>query len=191
MISTARPWAFSALILLSGCGAADGGESNVTDSGSAGNQAVATPTVGEAVTPAPARSPVHTLTADGIEPGITLGMKQADAVAAASGAFGPAGKTEHNDECGEGPMDFTSFGDLQLAFQDGKLAGWSLSGTKPDLRTKSGLTVGSARSALEGVDIDEGSSLGPEFDADGVGGVLDENGAKVVALWAGDTCQFR
>jgi hypothetical protein len=41
------------------------------------------------------------------------------------------------------------------------------------------------------VDIDEGSSLGPEFDADGVGGVLDENGAKVVALWAGDTCQFR
>lgn len=88
-------------------------------------------------------------------------------------------------------MDFVSFGGLQLAFQDGKLAGWSLSGTVPALRTKSGLTVGSPRRALGAIEIDEESSLGPEFEADGIGGVLDEEGEKIVALWAGYTCQFR
>lgn len=88
-------------------------------------------------------------------------------------------------------MDFVSFGGLQLGFQDGKLAGWSLSGTEPALRTKSGLTIGSPRSALGGLALDEESTLGPEFDADGVGGLLDENGTKVIALWAGLPCQFR
>lgn len=193
MINAARSSAYFALIFLIGCGGADGAGSN--DLASADNRAAveASPAAGESAPARPAATEerVRVLAGDGIDPDIRLGMKQADAVAAASSAFGAAGKTEHNDECGEGPMDFVSFGTLQLAFQDGKLAGWSLSGTKPELRTKSGLTVGSPRSALGGAEIDEESSLGPEFEAEGVGGVLDEKGEKVLALWAGDTCQFR
>ena len=195
MTSAVRPSAYLALIFLVGCGGADDSGSNTMGQTPVDNRAVASavPAPGEEETarPAPAEARAYTLAANGIEPGIAFGMKQADAVAAATAAFGPAGKTEHNDECGEGPMDFTSFGGLQLAFQEGRLAGWSLSETTPALRTKSGLTIGSPRSALGKLEIDEESSLGPEFDSSGVGGILDEKGEKVLALWAGDTCQFR
>ena len=88
-------------------------------------------------------------------------------------------------------MDFVSFGDLQLAFQDGRLAGWSLGGARPALRTAEGLTVGSPRSALGEAEIDEESTLGPEFELAGIGGILDQQGRTVEALWAGSTCQFR
>jgi len=136
-------------------------------------------------------APAYTLAANGLEPGIAFGMKQADAVAAAAAAFGAPGKPEHNDECGEGPMDFVGFQGLHLSFQEGKLVGWSLNEAVPALKTKGGLAVGSPRSALGTLEIDEESTLGPEFDAGGVGGVLDEQGAKVLALWAGYICQFR
>ena len=193
MISATRSTAYFALIFLVGCEGADSAGSNASASADNGSAVEASPAAGGSApaNPAPAAERVHILAANGIEPGIAFGMKQADAVAAATAAFGPAGKTEHNDECGEGPMDFTSFGGLQLAFQEGRLAGWSLGETKPALRTKSGLTIGSPRSALGKLEIDEESSLGPEFDSSGVGGILDEKGEKVLALWAGDTCQFR
>ena len=87
-------------------------------------------------------------------------------------------------------MDFVSFGDLQLGFQQGKFAGWSLSGTKPALRTAGGLTVGAPRSALGDAPVDEQSSIGPEFDIGGVGGFLDDQN-RVMSLWAGYPCQFR
>jgi hypothetical protein len=134
---------------------------------------------------------VHILAGEGLEPGIAFGMARAEAVAAARAAFGTPTHTGRNDECGEGPMDFVSFGDLQLAFQDDRLAGWSLSGASPPLRTAGGLTVGSPRDALGEAEIDEESTLGPEFEVDGVGGILDRQGRAVEALWAGYTCQFR
>jgi hypothetical protein len=179
------------MLILAGCdGRGASGPDN--QAAAAANQVSASAEAeGAAPAPAPAAERLYLLAADGIEPGIRFGMKQGDAVAAATAAFGPGGKAEHNDECGEGPMDFVSFGGLQLGFQDGKLAGWSLGGTEPALRTKGGVTIGSPRSALGGLALDEESTLGPEFDADGVGGILDENGAKVVALWAGYPCQFR
>ena len=195
MKTVAGPLAYLALILLAGCGGADDSGSNAAGPDSADNltAAVADPEPAEAngAGPAPAEERVFTLAADGIEPGIRFGMKQSDAIAAAAAAFGPAGKTEHVDECGEGPMDFTSFGGLQLGFQEGKLVGWSLSEPKPALRTRSGLAIGSPRSALGGLEIDEESTLGPEFDDKGVGGILDEKGETVLALWAGYPCQFR
>lgn len=132
----------------------------------------------------------YTLAGDGLSPGLKFGMKQADAIAAAARAFGKPGPREHNDECGEGPMDFVRFKDLQLGFQEGKLAGWSLGGKTPALKTAGGVAIGTPRSALNGVEIDEQSSLGPEFSIDDVGGILGE-GDKVEALWAGLACQFR
>ena len=140
--------------------------------------------------PAPASHP-DTLTAKGIAPGLTFGMKQADALAVAQAAFGASTGKEHNDECGGGPLDLVSFHDLQLSFDGGRLAGWSLSGPVPALRAKSGLAIGAPRSVLGGAQVDEEGSLGPEFEVSGVGGILDEKGAKVEALWAGLVCQFR
>ncbi|HEY5721082.1 MAG TPA: hypothetical protein VIT45_02045 [Allosphingosinicella sp.] len=193
MMTAARSSAYFALLFLIGCGGADDAGSNASASADNGSAVEASSAAAESApaAPAPAAEQVHILAADGIEPGLRFGMKQADAIAAAAAAFGPAGKTEHNDECGEGPMDFVSFGGLQLGFQEGKLAGWSLDGTKPALRTASGLAIGSPRSALGSLEIDEESTLGPEFDEKGVGGLLDEKGEKVLTLWAGFPCQFR
>jgi hypothetical protein len=88
-------------------------------------------------------------------------------------------------------MDFVSFRGLQLGFQEGRLVGWSLSEAQPALRSARGLAIGAPRSALGGAEVDEESSLGPEFEVDGVGGILDQHGARIEALWAGMTCQFR
>ncbi|TFI59488.1 hypothetical protein E2493_04670 [Sphingomonas parva] len=161
----------------------------------------ASPAAAAAVTPQPASNaaaaaapdaaPVpYTLAANGLAPGLTFGMPQADVVRAATAVFGTPERREHNDACGEGPMDFVQFGNLQLGFQEGRFAGWSLGGSKPVLHTAGGLTVGAPRSALGDTPVDEESSIGPEFDVGGVGGFLDEQD-KVMALWAGSPCQFR
>jgi hypothetical protein len=165
-------------------------EQNVARPAEAQNAAGASAsnTVAAAAEPQPAAS--YTLAGDGLAPDLKFGMKDSDVIAAATNAFGTPGKREHNDECGEGAMDFVSFHDLQLAFQDGKWAGWSLSGKTPALHTAGGIGIGTPRKALGKVEIDEQSSLGPEFAIGDVGGVLGEDG-KVMALWAGSTCQFR
>lgn len=184
-----------AAILLAGCGSGDGG--NVS-----ANRAATTPaaelaeegpanTAAPANATAPAAAPVPVLGSRGLGPGLVFGTARAEAVAAATAAFGAPSGSEHNEECGEGPMDFVSFGGLQLGFQEGRLAGWSMSGAQPPLRTARGIGIGSLRSDLGSVAVDEQSSLGPEFEIEGVGGILDESGARVEALWAGLPCQFR
>jgi hypothetical protein len=127
----------------------------------------------------------------GITPGLAFGMSRAAATAAATAAFGVPTASGHNGSCSQGPMDLVSFHDLQLAFQEGRLAGWTLSGASPALRSASGLGIGAPRSALGGAEVDEEGTLGPEFEVAGVEGVLDQTGEKVAALWAGLTCQFR
>ena len=182
----------AAVLILVACGGPDDTAGNKASAAAAPNAKVARPSGTGA---APARPEggalVRTLTGNGLDPGLPFGMPRVDAVAAATAAFGEPTGTEHNDECGEGPMDFVSFGGLQLGFQDGRLAGWSLSESHPSLRTAEGLAIGAPRSVLGEARIDEESTLGPEFDVNGVGGLLDENGRTVIALWAGLTCQFR
>lgn len=193
----ARAASYAAILLTAaGC---DGGGGNGAANRSAAAPAPAADSAGEgpandaapAAVATPAAAPVHVLGSGGLEPGLAFGMARAEAVAAATAAFGAPSGTAHNDECGEGPMDFVSYGGLQLGFQEGRLAGWSMRGARPPLRTARGIGVGSLRSALGGAAVDEGSSLGPEFEIDGVGGILDESGARVEALWAGLPCQFR
>jgi len=149
-----------------------------------------TPKTAETPPPKVAAPVTYTLAANGLAPGLTFGMAEADAVKAASAAFGAPTGREKNDECGEGPMNFVHFGDLQLGFQEGKFAGWSLGGARPALQTGGGIAIGTSRSALGDTQVDEESSIGPEFDLEGIGGFLDEQ-ERVMALWAGYSCQFR
>ncbi len=103
-----------------------------------------------------------------------------------------------NSECGAGPMQFAEFpGGLTLLFQDDKLAGWSVGpGSAGKQSTMSGVGVGSTRSdlvaAYNGVTVSE-TSLGQEFSAGGLYGVLDGPGAtaKIEVMWAGTSCVFR
>jgi hypothetical protein len=131
------------------------------------------------------------LAGNGLAPGILFGMPQQQAEVAATAAFGAPTEKGGNDECGAGPMYFIDFHDLQLGFQQGRLVGWVLDGNQPVLRTDGGLAVGTPRSALAGIEIDEQSSLGPEFNVDGVGGILNETGTRIDLLYAGVTCFFR
>ena len=136
-------------------------------------------------------APGYILAGNGLAPNLTFGTARAEAVDAARAAFGTPTGQEHNDECGEGPMDFVRFGGLHLSFQEGRLVGWSLSGSQPALRTAAGLAIGAPRSVLGGAEIDTESTLGPEFSVNDVGGILDESGSRIEALWAGSVCQFR
>lgn len=105
------------------------------------------------------------------------------------------GAESANSECGAGPLAFVAWPDgLTLAFQDDRFVGWAVD--KPGLATKDGIGVGATRAQLKAarpkVRVTE-STLGTEFDAGGLGGLLDGEGpdAKITHLWAGVTCMFR
>ncbi len=177
-------------LLLAGCSAEPAADGN----DSAANAANASPAPGGNAAASTDRSrpaPVYTLSGNGLEPGLSFGTPREQVVAAVTEAFGPPTGTEHNSECGEGPMDFVNFGGLSLGFQDGRFAGWSLYERMPALRTAGGLAVGAPRSALGDAPIDRESTLGPEFHIGEISGLLDEGGREVAALWAGQPCQFR
>lgn len=121
-----------------------------------------------------------------------------------------AAETGTNAECGAGPLDYARWPDgLTLWFQQDALAGWALNAPASDapassaggISTASGLTVGnsqtsaSTRAALDSAYAAtvEQSTLGTEFAAGELFGLLDGegSGAKVTALWAGVSCNFR
>lgn len=109
---------------------------------------------------------------------------------AALAALGPPKKSS-NAECPAGPLDFMEWTNgLQLAFQNGRLAGWWASDKAHGIATAEGLRPGSLRTALGSAPIED-TSIGKLFTIDGVNGVLDEtSGNRVNALWAGAACIF-
>jgi hypothetical protein len=140
-------------------------------------------------TPAAAPSaPVYTLDENGLSPGLGFGLAQARAVELATAAFGPP-TARGSLDCPEGAMDTVNFSHLQLVFGDGHFAGWVLDGAVPRLQTAGGVGVGAPRNALGDVEISEERGF-PEFSLGELSGVLDDSGARVVSLSAGNTCQF-
>lgn len=120
---------------------------------------------------------------------------------------GPA-EVGRAEECGAGPLSYLSWNDgLTLYSLDGLFAGWSLDETgtpgaapakgkpAPKLTTISGIGIGSTRAQLlSAYDAKiEQTSLGTEFNAAGLSGILDGTGgkARVTNLWSGVNCVFR
>jgi hypothetical protein len=129
---------------------------------------------------------------------IEFGQAQADVTRALSDILGPPSRTGRNAECPTGAVDVATFGTLDVHFQDGKFVGWVLDGQmNPVLETYHGLKIGQARGEISAGDGEETSfeqsSLGSEFSAGGVGGMLDGSGpnAKVSTLFSGVTCFAR
>ncbi|WP_294296800.1 hypothetical protein [uncultured Sphingomonas sp.] len=106
-------------------------------------------------------------------------------------------ETGTNTECGAGPLAWARFSDgLTVQFQDDRFAGWSVDrAAEGKVTTMAGIGPGSTRAALEGayaITLPD-STLGIEFAAGGMGGLLDGPGkdAEVTDMWAGVTCMFR
>lgn len=121
---------------------------------------------------------------------LRFGSTTPDVAAGALSALGEP-KRSSNSECPAGPLDFMDWDDgLQLAFQDGKLAGWWAKGGSPAIATAAGLRPGSPRSAIGSTPVED-VSIGKVFTVDSVNGILDEEtGTRVEALWAGLACIF-
>lgn len=99
-----------------------------------------------------------------------------------------------SSECGAGTVDYTRYKDgLQLTFQDGKFAGWTINAAASPLKTAKGIGIGSTRQELDAAFADltvEDSSLGLLFSSGGLTGLLDIDGIEglVTDIWAGTVC---
>jgi hypothetical protein len=120
--------------------------------------------------------------------------------AAASAFPGIMPKRTQNGECGAGPMDFTAYGTLRLAFRNGILTGW-FAEAPPVIATIDGISPGITRAELERerpFEMVAGSTLPGEFrytipNKTVIGGFVSGPGADaaVTSLFAGETCFFR
>lgn len=145
-------------------------------------------------------------TKSGATRALAFGVSQEQLKTVTEKLKGPA-ETGRSAECGAGPLDYLSWPDgLTLYSLDGLFAGWALddngaakpaTGPKAPARltTISGIGIGSTRAELLAVydaKIEE-TTLGTEFNAAGLSGILDGKGgkAKVTNLWSGVNCVFR
>jgi len=132
----------------------------------------------------------------GEEP-LRFGAPRAEVDSAIEAAFGSAPERSSNDECGAGPMEFSQFGPLQIAYMDDEFRGWFLregegvatsDGVRPGTTTLVSLKRERQVRALD-------TSLEGEFEytAADYGTITGfaEDGELVSGLQAGISCFFR
>lgn len=141
------------------------------------------------------------VTAAGATHPLRFDLPAAQAIDAVTRVLGVAPELGRNEECGAGPLDMASWPNgLTLVLQDGRFVGWSASPQAADARgeplaTMAGVGPGRTRRELESAyaaRIEE-TTLGTEFEAGGLSGVLDGRApdARIDAMWAGTSCVFR
>jgi hypothetical protein len=135
-------------------------------------------------------------TASGAARPLPFGMAEDQLLALLESFRGPADRGT-NEECGAGPLDYAVWADgLTLHFQADAFAGWALDPRAEGAHaTMSGIGPGSTRAELEAayeVTVEQ-TTLGTEFSAGGMSGVLDGEGAdaRIGHMWAGVSCVFR
>jgi len=134
--------------------------------------------------------------ASGASRPLPFGMPQDQLLAILEAFRGPAdGGT--NEECSAGPVDYAVWADgLTLNFQEAIFVGWALDERAEGAHaTMSGIGPGSTRDELDSayeVEVEQ-TTLGTEFSAGGMAGVLDgdEPDARITSMWAGVSCVFR
>lgn len=119
---------------------------------------------------------------------IDFGRAQTGAVDSAARLFGSQpDELILQQECGAGPIETARWPGVSLNFLGGGLQGWVLGA--PGISAE-GLTVGMARADLPPVSF-RNTSLGTEFELNGVHGLILPGEREVAQLWSGVTCFFR
>ena len=127
---------------------------------------------------------------------LRFGSPRSDVDASLAEAFGGQGEQSANAECGAGPMDFTTYGPLQVNYQDDRLVGWNLQAGE-GMATSDGVRPGTTPYALlkeERTVREMESTLPGEFhytsaDYGTIGGIAEDG--RIVSLHAGMNCFFR
>lgn len=179
----------------------EGGRLNVTVSGSDSTRVRCNAPEAASATPAD-RIPLA-LSGDGlqlVDPNsgrtrmIAFDTPRTETLALVKSALGDPSATSR---CDIAPLVTAQFDDrMALYFEQDRFVGWSANprGGR-DFSSMSGVSIGSTRAELEDSLVPEISqtSLGTEFDAGGLSGVLSGTGrnARIEALWAGMACIAR
>jgi hypothetical protein len=135
------------------------------------------------------------ITATGASRPIPFGIAKADALRMIESVQGaPHQKHGENIDCGATNAVWPDV--LTVWFARDKFVGWSVAAAGSPLSTPGGLMLGTTRTELEnGASVARiaKSSLGEEFTAGDVAGLLDSAAAdaRVSNLWAGATCIAR
>ncbi|MDF0602339.1 hypothetical protein P1J78_16490 [Psychromarinibacter sp. C21-152] len=125
---------------------------------------------------------------------IDFGRAEDGVIAAATRVLGaPPVSRAVNPECGAGPTTIVKYDRIDLLFLDGTFRGWVTD--DPRTAAANGLSPGVTRAQLEagGYGPFETTTLGVEFEANGVFGLLPDGApdTPVQLLWAGTSCFFR
>jgi len=125
---------------------------------------------------------------------LAFGSGRGDTLTMLEAALGKAATEQgENIDCG---ARFARWDNgLSVWFSKDRFVGWSLGESGATLTTASGIGIGSTRSELESAYSASiaPSSLGTEFSAGGLAGLLDsaKPQARITNLWAGATCIAR
>lgn len=187
-------------LLLAACGREDAADADrAASSDFAAPAAAVDPAAQRAPGPdSPASDGAVVLAPDGVgfggAPRLAFGEGQGRVVADARAALGEPDEQGLQEECPAGPLGFVQWtGGLQLVFQDSAFVGWSARpGTT--LRTAAGIGPGSTAAEVKAAypaSTVEQTSLGTEFSAGDLYGVMAEDADRVDHLYAGINCIFR
>ncbi|QZD89778.1 hypothetical protein K3148_13415 [Qipengyuania aurantiaca] len=127
---------------------------------------------------------------------LRFGSARSEVDASLVEAFGEQGEQSANGECGAGPMEFSTYGPLQVNYQDDRLVGWNLQAGE-GMATSDGVRPGTTPYALlkeERTVREMESTLPGEFhytsaDYGTIGGFAEDG--RIVSLHAGVNCFFR
>lgn len=143
-----------------------------------------------------------TLSSDGLEViagtphALAFGTAQTRVLAEVGGVLGKPAEQGTMEECPAGPLYQVGYGNgLQLVFQDSAFVGWFARQDSPFRTAREigpGSTLRQLKTAYPATKVEE-TSLGYEFDAGGLYGVVtDTTDAGVVeVVFAGTNCIFR
>ncbi|MGI3183991.1 hypothetical protein [Nioella aestuarii] len=130
--------------------------------------------------------------ASGLQPGgtdlrIDFGRAEAGVIETVSRLVGsqPADVTLI-EECGAGPVTAAYWRNgLTTNFLDGDFVGWTV--TEPGLPVAGGLSVGMSPPPVQMTE----TTLGQEFESNGIWALIGEDSTDITVLWSGISCFFR